>query len=361
MQEVEGPVLRNNFDYEQLEGQTGPLVYPAGFVYVFALLRALTREGKDIFRAQMIFSTIHAVLLAIVLFGIYLKTSSTPDWALFLVVLSRRAHSIFELRLFNDGIAMLFAYASITLGMMNYWTLCCIFFSLGVSIKMNVLLMAPALAVLLVQSKGILGASLRVALCGFIQVALAAPFLAVNPIGYVRRSFDLGRVFLMKWSVNYKFLDEKTFQSPQLAGMLLVFTLIGWLIFGHFRWAKSSGGLFRLVLNAKWFDNRNLNYDHVATCMLESNLIGIVFARSIHYQFYAWYVHSLPFLIWRGSFHQRNHVFGLALSIAIEICYNVYPATPTTSLLLQTVHVILLVAAWFSPAPVPSTTLKEKI
>jgi len=356
MQEVEGPLVHNVWDYERLEGQTGPLVYPAGFVYIFALLRALTDEGKNIFRAQLIFSGLHGLLLLIVLMGVYLKTSTTPDFALPLVVLSRRAHSIFELRLFNDGVAMIFAYATIALGIMDRWTIACVCFSLGVSVKMNVILMAPGLAVLLVQSRGILGAAWRIVLCGLIQLGLAWPFLQVNAIGYLRRSFDLGRVFLLKWTVNYKFLDEPNFQSPRLAIALLIMTLSAWLAFGHFRWAKSSGGLFKMVLGSRMFDNRRLSADHIATCMLESNLIGIVFARSMHYQFYVWYVHALPFLVWRGTLGRRSSLVGVAAIVAIELCFNIFPATPISSLVLQVMNVTLLVSCWSSPPP----SIKDK-
>lgn len=34
MEEVEG-VVNGTYDYTLLKGDTGPLVYPAGFVYIF--------------------------------------------------------------------------------------------------------------------------------------------------------------------------------------------------------------------------------------------------------------------------------------------------------------------------------------
>jgi hypothetical protein len=50
MEEVEG-FLEGELDYAQLKGGTGPLVYPAGFVYIFSCIRWFT--GADIFKAQV--------------------------------------------------------------------------------------------------------------------------------------------------------------------------------------------------------------------------------------------------------------------------------------------------------------------
>lgn len=55
-----------NFDYTQIEGPTGSLVYPAGHVYIFALLRELTEEGKNIKSAQYIFLCIYIAQLVLV-------------------------------------------------------------------------------------------------------------------------------------------------------------------------------------------------------------------------------------------------------------------------------------------------------
>ncbi|CAB3237444.1 unnamed protein product [Arctia plantaginis] len=54
MQECEG-FLNGTFDYSQLRGDTGPLVYPAGFVYIYSFFYFLTSRGENIKLAQYIF------------------------------------------------------------------------------------------------------------------------------------------------------------------------------------------------------------------------------------------------------------------------------------------------------------------
>lgn len=47
MQEVKS-YLMGERNYEKMYGDTGPLVYPAGFVYIFSMLYWLTNQGVDI-------------------------------------------------------------------------------------------------------------------------------------------------------------------------------------------------------------------------------------------------------------------------------------------------------------------------
>lgn len=47
MQEVKG-FLHGERNYLEMYGNTGPLVYPAGFVYIFSFLYWITNEGSDI-------------------------------------------------------------------------------------------------------------------------------------------------------------------------------------------------------------------------------------------------------------------------------------------------------------------------
>ena len=77
------------------------------------------------------------------------------------------------------------------------------------------------------------------------------------------------------------------------------------------------------------------------------NFIGIVCARTLHYQFYSWYCHSLPFLLWSTSLRTWQR---LAIWLAIEVVWNVYPPTAASSLLLLTCHCMLLAALWRRPS-----------
>lgn len=77
-----------------------------------------------------------------------------PPWALGLLCLSKRLHSIYVLRLFNDGVAMLLAYAATALLLGSRWRAAALVYSAAVSIKMNVLLMAPPVLVVMLKVRG---------------------------------------------------------------------------------------------------------------------------------------------------------------------------------------------------------------
>ena len=72
MEEVEG-VVNGTWDYSLLKGQTGPLVYPAGFVYLFTVLYYITSYGKNIRLAQYIFAGFYLLTIALV-FRLYSKS-----------------------------------------------------------------------------------------------------------------------------------------------------------------------------------------------------------------------------------------------------------------------------------------------
>ena len=473
MEEVEGVVVEHNYNYLELKGGTGPLVYPAMFVYIFAILRTVTTKGTNIYRAQHIFAVFHAMVVWLVMacyrqaglasvasttriipapqkddnkteeednssvtatstthsavaaaaaaaVGVGVPARIPPPWVMLLVCTSRRVHSIFALRLFNEAITMLLLYFSLYLLVqsttaasvpstqstplsrnnnsnrkMSYIVASCTIFSFGFGTKMNLFLFGPGLGVVLVRMVGTLRMLYLVLWCGVLQVIIALPFLIVNPAGYLLRSFELGRVFMYKWTVNYKCVSEEVFVSQQLAILLLFCNAMCWLLFGHYRWSpsasrrgrrdpKSSGarsGNTNTDNNSNSNSNNNtvgllfmfqskyLHYNNndavegdnnndntigpidVLGILFTSNFIGVVFARSLHYQFYAWYMHTLPYLCWMTPYPT---VIKIGIVVGIEICFNIYPSTYVSSLSLQLLHYLLLVGIWIGTTTIDS-------
>jgi len=360
MQEVEGPLLRDDWNYTNLGGDTGPLVYPAGFVYVFMLLRWMTEGGTDIRRAQYIFAVLHSLTVFLVLGCLYhdQKKTKTPFWVGLVLIFSRRIHSLFELRLFNDCVAMVFLYACIYLLVRRRFLAASLFYSAAFSIKMNIIMFAPGLAVVLLKAVGFAKLILLGGLIVGVQILLAIPFLKVNAWGYLQKSFELDRVFDYKWTVNFRYLPEHVFLRKELALSLVVCTLLCWIAFGHKHFASSNkGGLFGLlrdsILNWRLTEGVLGHTRHVLFSMFTSNFIGVVFSRSIHYQFYLWYFHSLGYLLFVSLSSRCGYVVTAILSAiflaAIEVSYNVYPSTVASSGLLTACHAILLGLLWYSP------------
>lgn len=376
MEEVAGVLEDGEYDYKHLRGGTGPLVYPAGFVYIYSLLYKVTDHGTNILRAQYIFSGLHSLAMALILL-IYRSAHADgsskkfPLWIVGLLFMSRRVMSLFVLRLFNDCIQTLILYVSILAFVRNRWSLGCLLYSLSVSVKMNALLFAPGLAVLLCQARGTGGFILRIlGICLTSQISLGLPFLLHAPMSYLSRAFELTREFLYKWSVNGAFLSEEVFLDKKIALGLLVAHLGVLLLFGHLRWtSKESGGLLGLLHLRKtriaaWIPKlvtaeecRDLKPNHIVTVLFTSNFIGIVFARTLHYQFYMWYAHTIPFLVWGGPLPATLKI---ALMIVVEIVFNTYPPNAVAATALHIAHGMILVSLWCQSRAKAESIFKSK-
>jgi len=69
-------------------------------------------------------------------------------------VLSKRLHSIFMLRLFNDGFAVFLLFAAVFAWQRRMWTVGSMLFSFGLGVKMSLLLALPAVGPVLLQGMG---------------------------------------------------------------------------------------------------------------------------------------------------------------------------------------------------------------
>lgn len=212
---------------------------------------------------------------------------------------------------------------------------------------MSVLLIAPAFGLILLASTGLLHTiRLGLIIVGVqvsfrptqgeysrrtdadrwcVEMSMGLPFLLKDWHAYLSRAFELTRVFIPFWSVNWRFLPDDVFLSSKFAVLLLALHATT-LTLAARQWCKPLGGFQSLIrrtfrhpgqpasltktpsAECKFFvpvsrrDLRNfmlrIRVD-IITVVFSCNIIGMLFARSLHYQFYAWEAHQIVFLLWQ--------------------------------------------------------------
>lgn len=223
------------------------LVYPAGFLYVFTILRHLTSSGQHILTAQIIFAGVYIFNLIFV-FLLYETEATIPIYAIFSLIFSKRIHSIYMLRMFNDCIAVVLGNVSLFCFMKRRYRLGSVLHSMAISIKMNMLLHSPGILLVLLACCGLHETIFCLSLCAIVQLIVGYPFLSTYPYEYISKAFELGRVFMFKWTVNFKFLPEDVFVSKELSLVLLGLTVIGYIVFAV-KWIREVNEV--VVLNIK--------------------------------------------------------------------------------------------------------------
>jgi len=121
-------------------------------------------------------------------------------------------------------------------------------YSAALSVKMSILLYLPGLLVIVFLRQGMRATIDKLVILLVTQTLFAIPFLREDPLAYVRSSFDLGRIFLYKWTVNWRLFSEEVFLSKRLAIALLLGHLSVLVAFGLFRWCERDGGVYRVLL-----------------------------------------------------------------------------------------------------------------
>ncbi|KAH8705095.1 putative alpha-1,3-mannosyltransferase [Talaromyces proteolyticus] len=333
-------------DYTAIKGDTGPLVYPAAHVYIYSFLHRLTDGGHDIAFGQLIFACIYCATLMTVM-TCYTRLRA-PPYLLPLLVLSKRLHSIYLLRLFNDGIAAMAMWLSIFLFQRRQFTAAVTIWSLGVSIKMSLLLLAPAIAVIIALSGGI-GLAIPLAINAVsVQALLGLPFLRENAGGYLSRAFELTRQFFFKWTVNWRFVGEETFLSSAFSLNLLALHAILLFVFVATRWIRPSRenlGSFTVKFLKGRLPSPVLSDRFITKTILTSLVIGMLCARSLHYQFFAYLAWVTPLLLWQSSVHP---ILIYIIWAVQEWAWNVYPSTSTSSIVVVHCLAAQVVTAWIN-------------
>jgi alpha-1,3-mannosyltransferase len=170
---------------------------------------------------------------------------------------------------------------------------------------------------------------------------------------YFGRAFELTRAFFYKWTVNWRFVSEETFLSKPFALGLLAAHAGLLLFFAYTRWIKPSKrsvrDFLKLVLPSKEprdqdIMSKRITPDFIMTTILTATTIGLLCARSLHYQFYAYIAWATPFLLWKAGFHP---IVQYALWGAQEWAWNVYPSTPISSATVVGVLAVTVAGAWW--------------
>ena len=93
--------------------------YPAGHVYIYRMLHFVTNSGSNLRLGQNIFTALYVGSLVFTC-AIYRQSKRPPNWLVLLLPLSKRLHSIFVLRLFNDCWAVVAMQAAILMYQMGW-------------------------------------------------------------------------------------------------------------------------------------------------------------------------------------------------------------------------------------------------
>jgi len=375
MQQIE-QYISGERDYTKIYGGTGPLVYPAAHVYIYNALYHITDRGRDIFLAQIIFGMVYLATLGIVMlcyrqaevcativtrfaletladFGI----CQAPPYIFPLLILSKRLHSIFLLRCFNDCFAVLFLWISIYAYQRHLFTIGSLAYSWGLGVKMSLLLALPALGIILLLMRGVVTGARQAWMMFQLQLVIAFPFLSVNAIGYFSRAFEFSRQFLFKWTVNWRFVGEELFLSREFSISLLVGHVSALVLFALTKWlAPASRPVVDMVSRALHGQeplgdiqqqvSRRITPRYILTTVLTAIVIGMLFARSLHYQFYVYLAWATPFLLWRSRLHP---LLQYGLWAAQEWAWNVYPSTDLSSQVVVGVMALTIASVLWGP------------
>ena len=329
-------------NYAKITGPTGPCVYPATFLYLYSALYAVTSEGQDIRTAQWIFAGLYLGVLAMVM-GCYWKVGA-PPWLMVLLIGSKRLHSVFVLRLFNDCWAVAAFWGCVWLLQRRKWEGAALVWGLGVGVKMVLLLAAPALAFVLVQGGGLFVGLFGGTSAVMLQVMTAVPFLdpKIGDAGmYFTRAFEFSRQFLYTWTVNWRFVAEETFLSRGFQVGLLILHISILVAFIHTRWVGPSRlsnlrhFLRKFAIQEKGAVDDDVSARVTPTFVMDSMLVsmavGLLCARSLHYQFYAYLGWATPYLLWRSG---GGPVWVLVNWAAQEYAWLIFPQTEIGSMIV---------------------------
>lgn len=148
-------------------------------------------------------------------------------------------------------------------------------------------------------------------------------------------------------------MGEQSFLSREFSTTLLITHASLLSLFLITRWTQPSGlslpSLARTLFQpfppqAKQQMSLLVTPSFVLTTILTALAIGLLCARSLHYQFYSYVAWTSPFLLWKSGLHP---ILIYLVWAAQEWAWNVYPSTDRSSLVVVACLVVQVLGVWW--------------
>lgn len=406
MQQI-SQIENGELDYNKIKGDTGPIVYPGGYVFIYSWMKMITQGMNNLNKGQEVFKYLYLISFILTIL-IYIQSSGEKKikpYQIYMLALSKRLHSIYVLRLFNDCFATFFVLCTIFLlqisakfkskylisnnkyikremkiysFLINLLAIDCYCF--GISIKMNVLLYLPGFLIILyfLIDENLIKLIGLILFGILILIGINYQFLVNNNKiirdNFIKNAFNFNRIFLFKWSVNWKFIKEEIFLNKIFHKILLILQIITLILFIINKWinkGKTGKSLKQLILIdgilnffKDTISENNIIFNplkngfYISNLMMMSNLIGILYCRSLHYQFLSWYFYSLPLLFDNCGLPKLVIIL---MFIIHEWCWNKYPSSPLSSFCLVTILSVVVIGNYYCQEDNKDNISKDKI
>ena len=347
-------ILKGEFDYAKIRGNTGWLFYPAGHVYQFSIIYFLYINGKYYLNAAedgkfcWCLYIFLFLIMNYILFKMYDVLPKKDRWIKIFLILSKQLKRAIIIVRFNDIFSMIPLYLCIYFLINNqkkglyYATFC---YAFALASKTNVLLFLPGLLYIFTKVKGPLFALIQLLTIIISQFLFGYPFINANASNYLSRAYDFSRTFDFIETMNWKMLPENIFLHPLFHKFLFFLHMILLAAFLFFKWEKLSTKIFTdLRLNDWSLEMKNipLNKAFIVRIMFICNFIGIFCFRSLHFQFIIWFYGTLPFLIWSTKL---NGILKFLLICSYEFSFA--DKTPFRSILIFIANFSIVIALLF--------------
>lgn len=296
-------------------------MYPAGHVIIYTFYERIFGVKEDrgwisYTPAQLTFVPVQLAVTYVV-HRIYRIISPQPYFDCVFFLFTVRVRNVFVNGMFNDTFETFFAYVALYMLLRRRDPEKVIgVYSIALSIKMNAALWAPAVATHYLCTLG-WWKTLKACRWGFIyQIVIALPFLYGNAYHYITRSFQLGRTFFWAISVSWKWVPKEIFEWTGFVAYLQGFQIV---IVAFFMVIQRWIYMQRILPINNDRHRDSVDTMRLARFVISTHFAGVVFARSLHYSFYLWYFHTIPFLLRATKVRWSARI---AFAISLEIAWN---------------------------------------